>query len=111
MFESKVPAYSAEKRIGGGDASAPALNEDHPLFRAIREIASVRRNNPPLQRGIQLVEYADDKPGILAVARIDPNSFEEMLVALNNSSETRKADVKVFSPAGNWEKVYSSGAQ
>jgi hypothetical protein len=34
-----------------------------------------------------------------------------MLVALNNSSETRKADVKVFSPAGNWEKVYSSGAK
>jgi len=111
MFESKVPEYLAEKRIGGGNASGPLFNEDHPMFRAIREMATVRRNNPPLQSGIQIVEYADDGPGILALARIDPSSLEEMLVALNNSSETRKADVKVFSAAGNWEKVYSSGVK
>ena len=63
-----------------------AFNEDHPLFRAIREMATVRRNNPPLQSGIQIVQYADDKPGIFAVSRIDRNNREEMLVALNNSS-------------------------
>ena len=111
MFGTKVPEFLAEKRIGGGDPSSPAFNEDHPLFRAIREVASVRRNNPPLQSGIQIVQYAEDKPGILAVSRIDPNTREEMLVAFNNSSETRKADVKVFSPAGNWERVYASGAK
>jgi glycosidase len=111
MFGTKVPEYLAEKRIGGGDPSAPAFNEDHPLFRAIREVASVRRNNPPLQSGIQIVQYAEDKPGILALSRIDPNTREEMLVVFNNSSETRKADVKVFSPAGNWERVYASGAK
>jgi glycosidase len=111
MFGTKVPEFLAEKRIGGGDPSSPAFNEDHPLFRAIREVASVRRNNPPLQSGIQIVQYAEDKPGILAVSRIDANTREEMLVAFNNSSETRKADVKVFSPAGNWERVYASGAK
>ena len=37
MFGTKVPAYAREKRIGGGDGSAPAFNEDHPLFRAIRD--------------------------------------------------------------------------
>jgi glycosidase len=111
MFESKVPEYLAEKRIGGGETSVAAFNQDHPLFRAIREMAAVRRNNPPLQSGIQIVQYADEKPGIFAVSRIDRNNREEMLVALNNSTETRKADVKVLSAAGNWERIYASGAK
>jgi glycosidase len=109
MFGSKVPDYAQEKRIGGGDGSAPAFNEDHPLFRAIREMISVRRQNPPLQRGVQIVRYADAKPGIFAVSRIDPERREEMLAVFNNSSETSKASIKVFSSAGNWERVFVSG--
>jgi glycosidase len=111
MFASKVPEYLAEKRIGGGDPSATAFNEDHPLFRAIREMATVRRNNPPLQSGIQIVQYAQDKPGILAISRIDRESREEMLVVFNNSAETQKVDVKVLSAAGNWERIYAAGAK
>ncbi len=111
MFGSKVPDYAQEKRIGGGDGSAPAFNEDHPLFRAIREMISVRRQNPPLQRGVQIVRYADAKPGIFAVSRIDPERREEMLAVFNNSSETSKASIKVFSSAGNWERVFVSGAK
>jgi alpha-amylase len=111
MFASKVPEYLAEKRIGGGDPSAAAFNEDHPLFRAIREMATVRRNNPPLQSGIQIVQYAEEKPGILAISRIDRDSREEMLVVLNNSTETRKANVKVLSAAGNWERIYATGSK
>ena len=111
MFGSKVPAYAQEKRIGGGDGSAPAFNEDHPLFRAIRTMISVRKKNPTLQGGIQVVRYAEDKPGIFAVSRIDPKRREEMLVIFNNSAETQKVDIKVFSPAGNWERVFDSGAK
>jgi glycosidase len=111
MFGSKVPDYAQEKRIGGGDGSAPAFNEDHPLFRAIREMISVRRQNPPLQRGVQIVRYADAKPGIFAVSRIDPERREEMLAVFNNSGETSKANIKVFSSAGNWERVFVSGAK
>jgi glycosidase len=111
MFGSKVPDYAQEKRIGGGDGSAPAFNEDHALFRAIREMISVRKQNPPLQRGVQIVRYADAKPGIFAVSRIDPERREEMLAVFNNSGETSKANIKVFSSAGNWERVYVSGAK
>ena len=111
MFGSKVPAYAQEKRIGGGEGSAPAFNEDHPLFRAIRAMISVRKKNPTLQGGIQVVRYAEDKPGLFAVSRIDPKRREEMLVVFNNSAEAHKADIKVFSPAGNWERVFDSGAK
>ena len=111
MFGSKVTEYAHEKRIGGGDGSAPAFNEDHPLFRAIREMIAVRRQNPTLQRGIQIVRYADGRPGILAVSRIDRERREEMLIVFNNSSETNKANVKVYSSAGNWERVFASGSE
>jgi glycosidase len=111
MFGSKVPKYAKEKRIGGGNGSAPAFNEDHPLFRAIREMLAVRKQNPALQRGIQIVRYADEKPGIFAVSRIDRERREEMLAVFNNSSEANKANIKVYSPAGNWERVFASGAR
>jgi glycosidase len=111
MFGSKVPEYAQEKRVGGGDGSAPAFNEDHPLFRAIREMISVRRQNPTLQRGIQMVRYADANPGIFAVSRIDRESREEMLAVFNNSSEAKKATIKVYSSAGNWERVFASGGK
>jgi glycosidase len=111
MFGSKVNDFVQEKRIGGGDGSKPAFNEDHPLFRAIRAMISVRKQNPVLQDGIQIVRYAEDKPGIFAVSRIDRERREEMLVVFNNSAETRKANIKVFSPAGNWERVFDSSAK
>jgi glycosidase len=111
MFGSKATEYAQEKRIGGGDGSAPAFNEDHPLFRAIREMIAVRRRNPTLQRGIQIVRYADGRPGIFAVSRIDRERREEMLAVFNNSGETNKANVKVYSPAGNWEQVFASPAK
>jgi glycosidase len=111
MFGSKASEYTQEKRIGGGDGSAPAFNEDHPLFRAIREMISVRKQNPTLQRGLQIVRYADGKPGIFAVSRIDREHREEMLAVFNNSGETNKANVKVYSSAGNWERVFASGTK
>ena len=111
MFGSKVPEYAQEQRIGGGDGSAPAFNEDHPLFRTIREMILVRKQNPALQRGIQVVDYADRKPGILAVSRIDREHREEMLAVFNNSGEAKKANVKVYSSAGNWERVFASSGK
>lgn len=108
MFGSKAPDFVGEKRIGGGDGSAPAFNENHPLFRAIREIISVREKNPALQSGIQVVRYADDRPGIFAISRIDRDERKEVVAAFNNSGETRQAVVGTSSPSGTWERVYAS---
>jgi len=109
MFGSKVPEFIEEKRIGGGNGAAPAFDENHPLFRTIREMISVRKRNPALQSGIQIVRYAEDRPGIFAVSRIDRNNREETLVIFNSSEGIRKADIKTFSRSGNWERVFASG--
>ncbi|MBV9998315.1 MAG: alpha-amylase [Verrucomicrobia bacterium] len=107
MFGSKVPDFAGEKRIGGGDGAAPAFNEDHPLFRAIREMISVRRKHPALESGIQIVRCADDRPGIFAVSRIDRGQRKEVVAAFNNSGETHKTVIKTSSPSGGWERVYA----
>ena len=111
MFRSKVPDFVNEQRIGGGDGSAPAFNEDHPLFRAIREMISVRQQNPALHSGVQMTRHAEDKPGIFAVSRIDPDRRQEVLAVFNNSGEPRKADIKTLSPQGNWERVFASAPE
>jgi hypothetical protein len=103
-----VPDFAGEKRIGGGDGSASAFNENHPLFRAIREMISVREKNPALQSGIQVVRCAEDRPGIFAVSRIARDERKEVLAAFNNAGETHKAVIKTCSPSGTWQRVYAS---
>jgi hypothetical protein len=34
-----------------------------------------------------------------------------MLAVFNNSGETNKANIKIYSSAGNWERVFASGAK
>jgi glycosidase len=109
MFGSKVPQYIEEKRISGGNGAAPAFDENHGLFRVIREMISVRQRNSALQSGIQVPRYAEEKPGLFAVSRIDRNSHEELLVILNNSAEKRRADIKTFSSSGDWERLFACG--
>lgn len=109
MSGSKVPDYIEEKRIGGGNGEAPAFDEDHPLFLAIQEMITVRQGNSALQSGIQVVQYAEDRPGIFAVSRIDRSSRQEILVLLNNSAEGRRATIKTFSSSENWERLFASG--
>jgi glycosidase len=109
MFASLVPAYMGENRIGGSIGSA--FDQNSPLFRAIKEMILVRKRNIALQSGIQIVRCADSEPGLLAISRINPLRKEEMLIVFNNSNSPKKRDIDVSSPAGNWERVYSSVAK
>jgi glycosidase len=111
MFATRVAEYAGEERIGGGDPAAAAFNEQHPLYRAIRKMISVRRENRTLERGIQIVRHADSKPGIFAVVRVDPEDREEMLALFNNASETKSANIRVYSSNGAWEPVYDSDGE
>ena len=111
MFEPKVPEYIEEQRIGGGKGGESSFNEDHRLFRTLREMISARKQNPALQSGVQIVRYAEDRPGILAVSRIDRSSRKETLVILNNSANVSKADIAPLSRLGNWEPLFVSGME
>jgi len=111
MFGSKVPDFARERRIGGGDGSQAAFNEQHPLFASIREMISLRRQHAALQGGVQIVRYAENHPGIFAVSRIDRDSREEILVVFNNAGEARKADIATFSSPENWQRLFASPSE
>ena len=108
MFGSKVADFVEEKRLGGGNGAEPAFNEDHPLFRAIREMISIRQQHQALQSGIQMVRYAAEQPGIFAVSRIDRNNPNEILVVLNNSPERATAEIQTLSTSDHWEQLFAS---
>jgi glycosidase len=109
MFASLVPSYLKEERIGG--SVGPAFDENSLLYQALKAQIVVRKRNAALQSGIQIVRYADQAPGLFAISRINPLQKEEMLVIFNNSNETKKTDLEVSAPAGNWERLYASVAK
>jgi glycosidase len=111
MFGSKVADFVEEKRLGGGNGAKPAFNKDHPLFRAIRDMISVRQQHQALQTGIQMVRYAAEQPGIFAVSRIDRDNPHEILVILNNSPERVTAEIQSLSMSQQWEQLFASSKE
>jgi glycosidase len=95
MFPSKVAAYNAEKLVGTAATLAESnFDQNHPIFRAIRELCALRKSKAALRRGLQSVLYSSDKPGLLAVSRCDPESGEAVIVAFNTSSEPASAQIE-----------------
>ena len=96
MFASHVALYNATKLVGTDATTAQSnFNPAHPLYRAIAELAGLRRDHPALRRGRQVVRAASDKPGLFAVSRFDPVDGHELLLAFNTSTEPLSANVEV----------------
>jgi glycosidase len=96
MFASKVPSYNATRLVGTDATTAQSsFNPQHPLYRAIAELAALRRDHAALRRGRQIVRAGSDKPGLFAVSRFDPTDGHEILVAFNTATEPLRANVEV----------------
>jgi glycosidase len=96
MFASKVASYNATKLVGTDASTASSsFNPQHPLYRAIAELAAFRRDHAALRRGRQVVRFASDKPGLFAVSRFDPVDGHELLIAFNSSTAAITANVEI----------------
>jgi len=96
MFASKVAVYNATRLVGTDATTArSSFNPEHPIFRAIADLARLRRDHAALRRGRQTVRAASDKSGLFAVSRFDPTDGRELLVAFNTSTEPLQANVEV----------------
>lgn len=96
MFASHVPSYNATKLVGTDATTArSSFNPQHPLYRAIAELATLRRDHAALRRGRQVVRAESDKPGLFAASRFDPMDGHEILVAFNTSTVPLVANVEV----------------
>ncbi len=96
MFPSQVASYNQEKLIGTTATTAQSnFDQQHPLYREIAELAHIRTSHRALTRGLQVVRYAEDKPGLFALSRFDPDTKREMLLLFNTSTAPLKQNVRV----------------
>ena len=104
MFASRVASYNEDSLIGSHSTTAEAnFDTNHPLYREIAELAHIRTTHPALTRGLQLVRYSSDKPGLFAVSRFEPGTGHEMLLLFNTSTEPLRKNVRVETRSRNFE--------
>jgi len=109
MFASQVPSYNSEPPLGGGDAAAHgSFNREHPLYRAIARLASLRQSQVALRDGAQLVRADASAPGLFAVSRLDPHSGRELLIAFNTSTTPVSAQVSVNATSRRFASLVGS---
>jgi len=96
MFPSRVASYNEEKLLGSSATTAQSnFDPQHPLYREIAKLAHIRTSHRALTRGLQVIRYAQDKPGLLAVSRFEPGSGREMLLLFNTSTAPIRQNVRV----------------
>jgi glycosidase len=106
MFPSKVASYNDNKLIGTNATTAQSnFNPNHPLYREISKLAHIRTSHRALTRGLQVIRYAGDKPGLFAVSRFDPDTGREMLLLFNTSMDPIKQNVRVETRSTGFEAL------
>jgi glycosidase len=107
MFASRVPSYNDETQVGSNRTTATAsFDTGAILYRAIAEMARVRRADPELTSGALIVRASADKPGLLAYSRIGAGG--ETLVAFNTGAAPVAAQVAVESGSGRWQSLHGA---
>jgi glycosidase len=104
MFASKVATYNEDKLLGTSSTTAQAnFNPEHPLYREIAQLARIRTSHRALTRGLQLIRYSSDKPGLFAVSRFDPGTGREMLILFNTSTDPVHQRVRIETRSKEFE--------
>jgi glycosidase len=109
MFASQVAQFNAESLIGSHASTASAnFNPQHPLFGLIHDLAQLRSSQAALRRGRQVVRIYNDKPGLLAVSRLDPQTGRELLIAFNTSTAPLVAQVEINAESTAFDSLHGS---
>jgi glycosidase len=93
MFSTRVPSYLSDHGLGNDASGGSHFNTQHPLYRALAELARLRTGHVALRRGRQIVRSYGPAPGLFAVSRIDPANGAEMVIAFNTSTEAHSAQI------------------
>lgn len=106
MFASRVATYNEDKLLGTSSTTAQAnFNPDHPVYREIAKLAGIRTGHRALTRGLQLIRYSQEKPGLFAVSRFEPETGREMLLLFNTSTAPIKQNVRVETRSSAFETL------
>ncbi len=112
MFPSLTDSYNDNQLIGTNATTAQEnFDTAHPLYAAIKQLAAMRAAHPALRRGRQIERsYDDQKPGLIAFSRFDPDDGTEYFLAFNTSSEPITEFSTIGYSARTLETLYGSCA-
>ncbi len=96
MFPSKTAVYNDNVLIATKATTAGSnFATDHPLYKSISALSTLRQKHAALRRGKQIVRNYSDAPGLFAVSRIDPADGHEIIIAFNTSNVPLNANIEV----------------
>ena len=111
MFGSTTASYNEQPLIGTSATTAtPRFDATHPLYRAIAQMARIRKARPELRRGTTRVRASGDAPGLFAFSRTMPGQGGETLVAINTSNKPIAAQVLVDATSMRWNALMGACA-
>jgi len=94
LFASRVASYNDDPLLGTDRTTAVEnFRPDHPLYRLIGELASVRKGSDALRHGNTTILATEDKAGLLAFSR--RSGSEEVIVVANTSKEPMTRNVAI----------------
>ncbi|WP_243455958.1 alpha-amylase family glycosyl hydrolase [Sphingosinicella sp. BN140058] len=107
MFPSRVASYNDNRLVGSAATTAMSnFDPKAPLYEAIAAMAALRRAEPALSRGEQIVRLSSDGPGLFAFSRRAPSGGGEILVVLNTSSASVAGNVPVDPATRAWQPLH-----
>jgi glycosidase len=106
MFPSKVAVYNDNKLVGSSATTAQSnFDPQARLYRAIAGMAALRRDDPAIRSGDQIVRAYGDKAGLFAISRLAPSGGGETLIAFNAGTVPVSANVVVGGVSERWTSV------
>ena len=101
MFAAQAPDFKNASLLGTTRTGADnKLDLQHPFYRLIKSLATLRTASPALSRGAMLVRPSG-QPGVFAFSRIERTERIEYLAAFNNSRTAEAAvTLQTSQPAG-----------
>jgi glycosidase len=111
MFPSGVASYNDNRLIGTSATTAQSnFDTRSTLYRALSRMAAIRKGDPALSSGDQIVRASSDKPGIFAISRRAPSGGGETLVVFNTGTTSISEHVQVDTSSSAWTSLHGNCA-
>lgn len=106
MFAGQTASYLDNDLIAT-DATVADENFDieHPIYRALAEMAALRKSEDAFRHGDQIVRHSDREDGVIVFSRFDQAGEVEIVVAFNADDKKRKIAFPVDGRAKSWQGI------
>jgi glycosidase len=106
MFETKIPAWKKESRIGSaaiGNGNSFTVTAAHPIALYLKKLSALRAQYPTLANGAMQIRQSTGNSFVFS--KYDPVEKIEYLVALNNSKNSIRVSIPT-STVSQWKVIF-----